>query len=67
LVDASGNCGFSVAGRRRSLPLEQASTGRAGGIERGERNPTVLVLADIARALNVGIGDLFSGGKRGNR
>jgi transcriptional regulator with XRE-family HTH domain len=38
-----------------------------GGIERGERNPTVLVLADLARALGVGIGDLFSSGKRGGR
>lgn len=38
-----------------------------GGIERGERNPTVLVLADVARALSVGIRDLFSSGKRGSR
>lgn len=38
-----------------------------GGIERGERNPTVLVLADVARAFNVSISDLFSSGKRGSR
>ena len=38
-----------------------------GGIERGERNPTVLVLADVARAFGVGIGDLFSNGKIGSR
>jgi transcriptional regulator with XRE-family HTH domain len=38
-----------------------------GGIERGERNPTVLVLADIARAFGVGISDLFSSGKRASR
>ena len=38
-----------------------------GGIERGERNPTVLVLADVARALGVGVSDLFSSGKSGSR
>jgi transcriptional regulator with XRE-family HTH domain len=38
-----------------------------GGIERGERNPTVLVLADVARAFSVGISDLFSSGKRRSR
>ncbi len=38
-----------------------------GGIERGERNPTVLVLADVARAFGVAISDLFSSGKRGSR
>jgi len=30
-----------------------------GGIERGERNITLQVAADIARALDVEIGDLF--------
>ena len=30
-----------------------------GGIERGERNPTVSVIADIAKALGVGIAELF--------
>lgn len=30
-----------------------------GGIERGERNITLQVVADIARALDVEIGDLF--------
>lgn len=30
-----------------------------GGIERGERNVTLQVAADIARALDVEIGDLF--------
>jgi transcriptional regulator with XRE-family HTH domain len=30
-----------------------------GGIERGERNVTLQVVADIARALDVEIGDLF--------
>lgn len=32
-----------------------------GGIERGERNITLQVAADIARALDVEIGDLFRG------
>jgi len=30
-----------------------------GGIERGERNVTLEVVADIARALDVEVGDLF--------
>ena len=30
-----------------------------GGIERGERNPTVSVLGDIARALEIKLGELF--------
>jgi len=30
-----------------------------GGIERGERNPTLLVIASLAVALKVKIGDLF--------
>lgn len=30
-----------------------------GGIERGERNPTLRVIADLARALDVPIRDLF--------
>lgn len=30
-----------------------------GGIERGERNVTLQVVEDIARALDVEIGDLF--------
>jgi len=32
-----------------------------GGIERGERNVTLEVVADIAKALEVDIGELFSG------
>ena len=32
-----------------------------GGIERGERNVTLQVVADIARALDIEIGDLFRG------
>lgn len=31
-----------------------------GGIERGERNVTIRVIADLARALGVEIRDLFS-------
>jgi transcriptional regulator with XRE-family HTH domain len=30
-----------------------------GGIERGERNPTLRVISDLARALGVPIRDLF--------
>ena len=30
-----------------------------GGIERGERNPTIQVIADIAKALGVPIRELF--------
>ena len=30
-----------------------------GGVERGERNPTLVVIADLARALGVRIRDLF--------
>jgi len=30
-----------------------------GGIERGERNPTLTVIVDLARALAVPVGDLF--------
>lgn len=30
-----------------------------GGIERGERNPTLRVIADLARALGVPVRDLF--------
>jgi len=33
-----------------------------GGIERGERNVTLAVIADIARALGVDIRDLFQKG-----
>lgn len=32
-----------------------------GGIERGERNPSVKNLAKIAKALSIKIADLFSG------
>ncbi|MCW5829411.1 MAG: helix-turn-helix transcriptional regulator [Deltaproteobacteria bacterium] len=32
-----------------------------GGIERGERNATVQVLADISKALGISIADLFTG------
>ena len=35
-----------------------------GGIERGERNITIRVLADLAEALGVSIEDLFRGRKR---
>src|SRR2546425_8778215 len=44
-----------------------------GGIERGERNITLSVVADVARALGVQVQDLFSGeekdagGRRKNR
>lgn len=34
-----------------------------GGIERGERNVTVQVIADLARALGVEIRDLFPPGQ----
>ena len=30
-----------------------------GGIERGERNPTLRVIVDLARALGVGVRELF--------
>jgi transcriptional regulator with XRE-family HTH domain len=30
-----------------------------GGVERGERNPTLLVIASLAKALKVKIADLF--------
>ena len=30
-----------------------------GGIERGERNPTLVVIADLARGLRVKVGELF--------
>jgi transcriptional regulator with XRE-family HTH domain len=33
-----------------------------GGIERGERNPTLRVIADLATALGVPISHLFSDG-----
>jgi len=33
-----------------------------GGIERGERNVTLVVIADIARALDVEVRDLFQKG-----
>lgn len=35
-----------------------------GGIERGERNPTLLVLADLARALGVNLPDLLDGAQK---
>jgi transcriptional regulator with XRE-family HTH domain len=31
-----------------------------GGVERGERNPTLLVISSLATALRVKIGDLFT-------
>jgi transcriptional regulator with XRE-family HTH domain len=34
-----------------------------GGVERGERNPTLEVVADIAKAFGVSIGDLFPRGR----
>ena len=30
-----------------------------GGIERGERNPTLMVIADLAKGLRVKVGELF--------
>lgn len=30
-----------------------------GGVERGERNPTLLVIASLAKALKIRIADLF--------
>ena len=33
-----------------------------GGVERGERNPTLQVIADLAKALGVPIRELFSNG-----
>jgi transcriptional regulator with XRE-family HTH domain len=35
-----------------------------GGVERGERNPTLRVIADLAKALDVSIADLFPNGDR---
>ncbi|MEM9354555.1 MAG: helix-turn-helix transcriptional regulator [Planctomycetota bacterium] len=32
-----------------------------GGVERGERNPTLAVIASLAKALGVRIADLFPG------
>ena len=31
-----------------------------GGVERGERNPTLLVIVDLAKALQVPPGELFN-------
>lgn len=31
-----------------------------GGLERGERNPTVVVLLRLAEALNISLGELFA-------
>ncbi len=35
-----------------------------GGIERGERNPTLTVLADLARALGVSLPALLDGAQK---
>ena len=35
-----------------------------GGIERGERNPTLEVIADLAAALNVPVANLFTSSRR---
>lgn len=32
-----------------------------GGVERGERNPSLLIICRLARALDVPVADLFSG------
>ncbi len=34
-----------------------------GGVERGERNPTLEVIADIAEALGVSVSELFRAGR----
>ncbi|MBN2130772.1 MAG: helix-turn-helix transcriptional regulator [Sedimentisphaerales bacterium] len=53
--------------KKRGWTQEQLAdaTGRhwtyIGGIERGERNVTLEVVADIARAFDIEIGDLFRG------
>ena len=53
--------------QKRSWTQEKlaAAAGRhwtyIGGIERGERNVTLQVAADVARALGVDIGELFRG------
>lgn len=31
-----------------------------GGIERGERNPTLVVIAKVARGLGISLGELFA-------
>jgi transcriptional regulator with XRE-family HTH domain len=36
-----------------------------GGVERGERNPTLRVIADLAHALGVPIRELFPESERG--
>lgn len=36
-----------------------------GGVERGERNPTLRVISDLAHALGVSIRDLFPEAERG--
>jgi transcriptional regulator with XRE-family HTH domain len=38
-----------------------------GGIERGERNPTLSVIEKIAEALNLSLAELFSASKTGPR
>lgn len=38
--------------------------GYISGIERGQRNPTVITLWHMARAMNVPVKDFFDDGKR---
>jgi transcriptional regulator with XRE-family HTH domain len=60
--------GFAVRQARLAAGLTQeeladrAGLDRSyiGGIERGERNPTLVVIAKVANGLGVGAGDLFA-------
>lgn len=60
--------GEAVRGARVSAGLTQeeladkAGIDRSyiGGVERGERNPTLVVLKKIARGLNLTLGELFA-------
>lgn len=60
--------GAALAEIRRDRGLTQEALGHAtgvhrnyiGGIERGERSPTVATVAVLADALDVSIGELFT-------
>ena len=68
-MDVRAQVGLNVRRTRERIGLSQEALAHAAdldrtyvsGIERGRRNPTVVVLEQLARALRVPMGDLVAG------